>query len=563
VSTELIENEIRRFLATPEPEVICVSGHWGVGKTFAWNQYLKDAHSKNKISLKRYSYVSLFGINSLDELKYAVFENSIKTSDIGAPPSLETLKSNLLGTIESLSRKAARTSAGVAQQTPFLKNYLGGLAPLWFSSVRNNVICIDDFERRGINLSVRDVLGLVNNLREVKTCKICLILNDEALEDSEADFRKYLEKVVDATLKFEPSPADCARIALGESSEITTLLAEHCVKLGISNIRVIKKIERSLRQVEPILAEFDKQVLKQAVNSLTLLGWSVCEPTRAPSLKYLEAMGKVDFAVTEQEKPVPENEALWNVLLRSYGFSSMDEFDLALLEGIRNGYFDALSVRKFGSELDKKVKAGNLDASFNAAWRMYHDSFEDNQEEVLDAMYDAFFKGVRYITPMNMNSTVALFKELGRPAQAGNMLKHYINLRSDESQLFNLRSNPFASSVSDPEVIQAFEDKYATFKHEASPTQILLSIADSRSWNAGDIAVLSALPSDEYYRMFKATRDPDLRKIVGACLMFDTMAEAGPNYQEVVKRAKEALKRIGKESRINLRRVKGYGVKID
>jgi KAP-like P-loop domain-containing protein len=91
VSIELVENEIRRFLSTPEPETICVSGHWGVGKTFAWNLYLKEAQTKNKIALKRYSYVSLFGINSLDELKYAVFENSLKTSEIGITPSLETL----------------------------------------------------------------------------------------------------------------------------------------------------------------------------------------------------------------------------------------------------------------------------------------------------------------------------------------------------------------------------------------------------------------------------------------------------------------------------------------
>lgn len=226
MSIELVENEIRRFLSSKEPEVICISGHWGVGKTFAWNKYLKDAKTNNKIALKRYSYVSLFGINSLDELKYAVFENSVKTSEIGAPPSLETLESNLFGTIGSIGRRAARKTAGVAQQTPFLKNYLGGLAPVWFASVTANVICIDDLERRGKNLSVRDVLGLVNNLKEIRQCKTCLILNDEALEEDEAEFRKYLEKVVDATLKFQPSAEDCARIALTQDSEISKLLAK-------------------------------------------------------------------------------------------------------------------------------------------------------------------------------------------------------------------------------------------------------------------------------------------------------------------------------------------------
>jgi KAP-like P-loop domain-containing protein len=562
VSIDLVVSEIRRFLSTAEPEVICISGHWGVGKTFAWNQYLKDAQAKNKIALDRYSYVSLFGVNSLDELKYAVFENSLKTSEIGIAPSLETLESNLFGMIDSLTRKTARKAVGVAQQTPFLKNYLGGLAPVWFSSVRANVVCIDDFERRGTDLSVRDVLGLINNLKEVKRCKICLILNDEALEEHEAEFRKYLEKVVDATLKFQPSPQDCARIALAQDSKVTRLLASHSVKLGISNIRVIKKIERSIRQAEPLVAGFDEQVLTQAIHSLTLIGWILFEPTKAPSLDYLKRRGVIDFLKVDEKVPVPENEASWNALLGVYGFGSMDEFDLALLDGIRNGYFDPSSVIKSGSELDKKIKAGNLDAAFNAAWRMYHDSFDDDEDKVLDAMHEAFFKGVQYINPMNMSATVALFKELGRETQAGEMLRYYIEARGAEQQLFNLRSYPFLDRVSDPDVVQAFKEKHATFKQEVSPKEILLRIADTHSWNSEDITTLSELPVDEYYKLFK-TDTGDRRKIIGACLMFDTMMNATADYQELVKRAKEALKRIGQESRINARRVKAYGVEID
>jgi hypothetical protein len=38
VSITFVEKEIRRFLSSDEPEVICVSGQWGVGKTFAWNR---------------------------------------------------------------------------------------------------------------------------------------------------------------------------------------------------------------------------------------------------------------------------------------------------------------------------------------------------------------------------------------------------------------------------------------------------------------------------------------------------------------------------------------------
>ena|ERR1700733_4280109 len=91
MSLDLIKNKVRRFLSSKEPEVICISGRWGVGKTFAWMMWLKDAQRRKEIALKNYSYVSLFGITSLDEFRYSIFENSVNSDEIGIQPSLETL----------------------------------------------------------------------------------------------------------------------------------------------------------------------------------------------------------------------------------------------------------------------------------------------------------------------------------------------------------------------------------------------------------------------------------------------------------------------------------------
>jgi len=65
MSVEVIKDQIFHFLSSEEPEVMAIKGEWGVGKTFSWKKFLKDANSENKINLERYSYVSLFGINSL------------------------------------------------------------------------------------------------------------------------------------------------------------------------------------------------------------------------------------------------------------------------------------------------------------------------------------------------------------------------------------------------------------------------------------------------------------------------------------------------------------------
>src|SRR3974390_2182095 len=74
-STKAVQSEIERFLRSTEPEVLCMTGDWGVGKTYNWQTRLDRLRNKREVGLPRYSYVSLFGINSLENLKQSIFEN--------------------------------------------------------------------------------------------------------------------------------------------------------------------------------------------------------------------------------------------------------------------------------------------------------------------------------------------------------------------------------------------------------------------------------------------------------------------------------------------------------
>ncbi len=50
-------------------------------------------------------------------------------------------------------------------------------------TIRNQIVCADDFERRGKQLDGGNVLGLISFLREERGCKIALILNHEKLTE--------------------------------------------------------------------------------------------------------------------------------------------------------------------------------------------------------------------------------------------------------------------------------------------------------------------------------------------------------------------------------------------
>jgi hypothetical protein len=112
-------------------------------------------------------------------------------------------------------------------------------------------------------------------------------------------------------------------------------------------------------------------------------------------------------------------------------------------------------------------------------------------------------------------------------------------------------------------VIQAFRDKCGAQEDERSPVDTLLRMASTHGWNDEDMALLSALPVDEYYKMLRTSKDQDLLKILDACLQFDRIANATEAMRAISKRAREALRRIGQESPLNALRVKKYGLDVD
>ena len=94
MTVEIVKGQIKQFLSNDKPGVIAICGDWGIGKTFLWNKLLQEAKAE-KITLNQYSYVSLFGINSLQEFKLSLFTQVVNRSEIGNIPSIATFKANI------------------------------------------------------------------------------------------------------------------------------------------------------------------------------------------------------------------------------------------------------------------------------------------------------------------------------------------------------------------------------------------------------------------------------------------------------------------------------------
>jgi hypothetical protein len=557
MSIEIVKSQIQEFLSNDKPEVLAIKGAWGVGKTYSWNKFLLNAKSSNSIALERYSYVSLFGINSLDAFKYTIFEHVIKREMIGTEANIETFKNNTTGLLEVLGRK----SLGWFKGASLLKSFTPAIESISFLSLNNSLICIDDLERRGSSLFMKDALGLVSQLKEQKRCKIVLLLNDK--EEGLEDYTKYREKVVDVELRFEPTSFESAEIAFNTDTESGKKLSELTQKLDIKNIRVLKKIERLINIVLPLAADYEPEIEHQVRHSLTLFSWCYyCANDGAPPLEFVTNLGYDVWELCE-EKEEDEEKKLWKNLVSSYEYQHTDELDLVLAEAVKTGYIEEEKFKKEASKKNEQIRASKSEGSFSETWRLYHDSFDDNEEELITKLYESFKKNVRNVTPTNLNGTVRLFREVGEEGKASEIIDFYIQQRKAEKELFNMRENNFFGDIRDEEIINKFNGEYQASVTVESAADVLKRIAGKNGWNQEDEVVLANTSIDDYYQLFKNEKGEHLSSYIYTCLKFGQFSNASDQQKEIANRVTEALKKIAAESELNKRRVKKFGVEID
>jgi hypothetical protein len=560
MSIEIIKSQINSFLHSDTPEVIAIRGKWGVGKTFFWKQVLLEAQELDLIKLKKYSYVSLFGINSIEGMKFSIFEQIINKNLIGKEASIETFKSNADNLLKSLGRKSVHLFQGV----PLVKNFGSAIDSISFLSIKNTLICIDDFERKGDNLSARDVLGLVSVLKEQKGCKIVLILNDESFEDkSKEDYKLFREKCIDIELVFNPSAKECALIAISGSDDFSNKLKELVEKLGINNIRIIKKIERVAELLKRLLSEFEIEVLHQALRSLSIFSWCYyTENDISPDYNYVKNIGNIMFDAFDDSKEESEEEKQWKAFLREYGYQTTDEFDLLIANAVETGFINDQELLTAAKKINSQIIATKSEGTLKDAWRIYHDSFDDDENSLVEALIKSISKYAKFISPSSLNATVRLLRDLEQDKLANDLIDHYIESRKDEKELFDLSNYPFREDISDTKIITEFQKIADETKKNITLEDVLQKIAEKSGWSGEDERVLASATPEEYYELFKHEKGNLLSIYIDKCLQFGRFVNASEAGKTIAGNAIKALEKVGKESRLNARRVSKFGIKI-
>ena len=552
-SMETTKAEIARFLEGSDPSVLCITGEWGVGKTFLWRTMLEQLRKSNGLSITRYSYVSLFGLNSLDDVKSSLFEN-MEWLDQDATNFTQRGKAGA----KALGARAKKLSE-LAGALPWVGQAFSKARSLYFSLVQNQIVCIDDLERRSKNLELKDVLGLISFLREQRGCKVALLLNAEKLGDKKDEFDGLLEKVIEQKVVLAPTAAESAAIALPQQDKISIKLRAHCETLGIRNIRVIKQIERLARRIDEIVITFPQPIRDQSIHSITLFGWSKYDRENSIPLDFFKVSSLERHMARDRHAPKPKDEGAWESLLEKYKFRRTDDFDLALMNYVDSMILDVDEVQTRARALQEQQRIGELHGTYEAAWRAFNESFDDDEERVVREIVDGAKRSFEVVSLANLNETILLLKQLGRTDEARDILTFFAANLHESS--YWAPDGPFARGPLDPDVAAVVEQKKPVEPKDFDLAANL--IRAGKNYDAETIAKLAQVPAQAYSDLILAARGDDLRSLVLSGLEFRRISNASDDMRRVVNLMEEALQMVGAKSRLNALRLRKYGVSLD
>ncbi len=550
MSLDVVENQIKEFLTSAEPEVLAISGAWGIGKTFTLKKIVDE--SMQDFALDKYAYVSLFGVNSIESLKTTISQQIVsKDSANGSAASVKSMLTNLNTVISKKALPGLKHMPKIGAITPIIENLL-------FLNIRNTIICIDDLERKGSSLELCDVFGIISLLKEERDCKIIIIFNENEIKGiNKEEYDKFKEKVIDINIQFNILPEESVNLVFNNDILLKEKIEKFVKILGITNIRILQKIQRLSKELQTLLTKYDTHVLHEALHRLVLFVCSHYSNGKdIPTLDFIEKFNFLDLNENDEYTN-------WNKILHEYGFSYFDDFERVIAEGVKYGYFSIETLKIEAQKIENNFKTGQSRENFMKAWEPFHNSFEDNTDEVIDSLKEGIDKNYRVINPRELSDISRLFRELGQNELADKVIYEYIERRKDEVKLFSLEEHPFYNEIKDSILIEKFRSFANMHKGEKSLEDILINITDNDDYTEEDKNILSEKTVDDFVALFESNKGQILHKIISAGIYFGKIMKPDEKHTKISQSVTAALKMLGNRSKLNAIRVRRYGINLE
>lgn len=332
----------------PTNYALFLNGKRGAGKTYCVksqiSDLIKNTDTSHDASEKyKFLYISLFGIDSLDEIYtmmvmelYPILKN--KSAKIGLGLT-KIVARGLLGTMKLGS----------------INDFLGDFGSISKDAIdtKNFVFIFDDIDRKSSKLDIGNLIGFINSLVEHENNKVILIAESELINDK--DYSQVREKTIGTHIEYAPDLTESydalasAFIKNGSQhyekflqrfkSEIISCF----IARGSTNLRILSYLFQHLYIVFGEIYDqvgLDKQQTEesenmQKVRSVVKFAAGVCLEFRVGKISFSER-GKLDDKESLQEF---FNRINMEEMFRSNGEKTKIESTKSFLEEFLGYYF--------------------------------------------------------------------------------------------------------------------------------------------------------------------------------------------------------------------------------
>lgn len=555
----LIDQVLADFVASEIPGAIVLQGKWGVGKTFLW-RYKVLPLVFSRPEKKRYSYVSLFGIGALTELKTAL---AVATEE-----SDQQTEHN-----EKWFRRARRklnlAQPMTADIVSFVPKIGGDLArfveKFGYFMIRDRIICFDDIERRGDGFPLKDFLGLVSYLVEQRSCRIVVILNTGELGEHQPIWDRMREKVFDGELTYTPSIRETIDLGLSDSvsEPWAETLRQSLIKLSVSNIRLMRRTVGFMKRVLEVrgAAELRPGTIEHFAKALAILVYSVHgQGEGAPPINHvmnphlLTALGSSASNRTE----LSAEEISWRNIVQGYGLYLHTPLDKALLAMVQAGYPDPAMLIEAIEDVEQNASRYEAIEAFHGAWDLYHNTLAENGTEIVAAFERTWPQASASEHAQNLQAMVRILRLLDRADLATRFInqwveerwgKRRVELSPSELHLFR--------QVEDEEILNAVEQAKQR-PIDLMPLQAAFDeIRSSDGYPVQAIASLAAATDAEIQLVIDNNPGEDLSRILKKILELPHNPHH-PEWAIAATKMESICRRIAARSPLNADRIKNW-----
>lgn len=197
-----IINIVKDYLIKESNNALLITGEWGVGKTYFFNNILsKEIQKTSTKENENIKYtpirISLFGVTSINDIEkriileiYPLLKN--KGLKIGKGLLNVILSSPI---IKELTQQIPENILNLPED--YKSNIIN-------SKTSSLIICFDDLERKSHTFPISGLIGYINNLTENNNLKVMIIGNTNNIEENFVEIKeKLIGREIEYSIKIE------------------------------------------------------------------------------------------------------------------------------------------------------------------------------------------------------------------------------------------------------------------------------------------------------------------------------------------------------------------------